>query len=157
MGAMASQITSLTIVYSTVYSGADQKIYGSSASVAFVRGVHRWPHKWPLTRKRFPFDDVIVAYEFCDVFRFSIYRKWNMLLSVQWGNGCLILKYLSSYICVCPCVITDDLAIYHYLGDTETDWPTGERTNIPADKYTLGWVEWSFSLERVFLPEKKRN
>ena len=60
VGAMACQITSLTTVYSTVYSGADQ----SSASLAFVRGIHRWPvnspHKGPVTRKRFLFDDVIM-------------------------------------------------------------------------------------------------
>ena len=54
MSAMASQITSLTIV-SIVYSGADQRKHQSSASLAFVRGIHRWPvnspHKWPVTRK----------------------------------------------------------------------------------------------------------
>ena len=51
MSAMASQITSLTFVYSTVYSGADQRKHQSSASLAFVRGIHRWPvnspHKGP--------------------------------------------------------------------------------------------------------------
>ena len=41
MGAIASQITSLTIVYSTVYSGADQRKHQGSASLAFVRGIHR--------------------------------------------------------------------------------------------------------------------
>ena len=41
MGAMASQITSLAIVYSTVYSGADQRKHQSSASLVFVWGVHR--------------------------------------------------------------------------------------------------------------------
>ena len=65
MGAMPSQNTSLTIVYSTVYSGADQRKHQSSASLAFVRGIHRWPvnspHKWPVTRKMFPFDDVIIS------------------------------------------------------------------------------------------------
>ena len=45
MGAMASQITRLTIVYSTVYSGADQRKHQTSASLAFVRGIHRWPVK----------------------------------------------------------------------------------------------------------------
>ena len=64
MSVMASQITSLTIVYSTVYSGADQRKYQSSASLAFVRGIHRWPvnspHEGPVTRKMFPFDDVIM-------------------------------------------------------------------------------------------------
>ena len=39
MGAMASQITSLTIVYSTVYSDADQRKHQSSVSLAFVRGI----------------------------------------------------------------------------------------------------------------------
>ena len=41
MGSIASQITSLTVVYSTVYSDADQRKYQSSASLAFVRGIHR--------------------------------------------------------------------------------------------------------------------
>ena len=41
IGAIASQITSLTIVYSTVYSDADQRKHQSSASLAFVLGIHR--------------------------------------------------------------------------------------------------------------------
>ena len=65
MSAMASQITSQTIVYSTVYSGADQRKRQSSASLAFVRGIHRSPmnspHKRPVTRKMSPFDDVIMV------------------------------------------------------------------------------------------------
>ena len=39
MGGIASQITSLTIVYSTVYPDADQRKHQSSASLAFVRGI----------------------------------------------------------------------------------------------------------------------
>ena len=62
MGATASQITSHTIVYSTTYSDAGQRKHQSSASLAFVRGTHRGPvnspHKWPVTLKMFPFDDV---------------------------------------------------------------------------------------------------
>ena len=42
MGAMASQIVSRTIVYSNVYSGADQRRHQNSASLAFVRGIHQW-------------------------------------------------------------------------------------------------------------------
>ena len=64
MGAIASQITSLTIVYSAVYSDADQRKYQSSALLAFVWGIHRGPvnspHKWPVTRKMLSFDDVIM-------------------------------------------------------------------------------------------------
>ena len=61
MGTMASQITSLAIVFLTVYSGADQ----SSASLAFVRGIDRWPvnslHKGPVTRGMLPYDDAIMT------------------------------------------------------------------------------------------------
>ena len=64
MSAMASQITSLTVVYPTVYSDADQRKHQSAASLAFARGIHWWPlnspHKWPVTRKMLPFDDVIM-------------------------------------------------------------------------------------------------
>ena len=63
MTTMASKITSITVVYSTVYSDADQRKHHSSASLAFVWGIHRdrWiPHTRPVTRKMFPFDDVIM-------------------------------------------------------------------------------------------------
>ena len=60
MSAMVSQITGVSIVYSTVSSGADQRKHQSSASLAFVRLTHRWPmnssHKGPVARKIFPFD-----------------------------------------------------------------------------------------------------
>ena len=63
MSMMASQNTSLMIVYSTIYSGADQRKHQNSASLVFVRGIHHWPvnspHKGPVTRKMFLFDDAI--------------------------------------------------------------------------------------------------
>ena len=65
MGSMVSQITSLTIGNSAVYSAADQRKHQSSASLAAVRGIHQWPlgspHKWPETRKMFPFDDDVMS------------------------------------------------------------------------------------------------
>ena len=64
MGAVASQITDVSIVCLNVCSGADQRKHQSSASLAFVRGTHRWsvdsPYKGPVTRKMFPLDDVIM-------------------------------------------------------------------------------------------------
>ena len=64
MSTMESQITSITIVYSTVYQGADERKHQSSALLTFVKGIHRWPvnspHKRPVTRKTFTFDDVIM-------------------------------------------------------------------------------------------------
>ena len=95
MGAIASQITSLMIVYSTVYSAAHQRKHQSSTSLAFVRGIHRGPmnspHKWPVTRKMFPFDDVIMC-----VIQGTQYPYYDMkcILSHTWivciicmGNG----------------------------------------------------------------------
>ena len=64
MSAMASQTTGVLIVYSTVCSGADQRKHQSSASLAFVRGIHRWPvhspHQGLVTRKMLPFYHVIM-------------------------------------------------------------------------------------------------
>ena len=78
MGVLASQITSLTIVYSNVYSAVDQRKHQSSASLAFVLGIQRWPvnspHKRPVTRKMFPFDDVIMKKWFATELVISQYR-----------------------------------------------------------------------------------
>ena len=64
MGAIASQINSLMVVYLTVYSDADQRKYQSSVTLAFMRGIHREmvnsPHKWPVMQKMFPFKDLIM-------------------------------------------------------------------------------------------------
>ena len=64
MSAISFQITGVSIACSTVGSGADQRKHQSSASLAFVWGIHRWqvnsPHTRPVTRKMFPFDDVIM-------------------------------------------------------------------------------------------------
>ena len=83
MGMIASQITSLTIVYSIANSGADQRKHQSFASLAFVRGIHRRqvnsPHKWPVTRKKFPSDDVIMI-EVHDVFsQTANTRRWTSI------------------------------------------------------------------------------
>ena len=82
MGAIASQITRLTIVYPTVYSGASQRKPQISASLAFVRGIRRWPvnspHKWPVARKMFSFDDVIMRV------------KYVMLLFGRWMYALLL-------------------------------------------------------------------
>ena len=81
MSVIASQITSLAIVYSTVYSGADQRKHQSSASLAFVRGLHRGPvnspHKWPVTRKMFPFDDVIMLCSTSETKQHYLYVLFN--------------------------------------------------------------------------------
>ena len=59
----------LNIMYDTLWrhkADADQRKHQSSASLAFVRWIHRGPvnspHKWPVTRKMFPFYDVIMTF-----------------------------------------------------------------------------------------------
>ena len=66
MIAMMFQITSISIVYSTICSGPDQRKHQSSASLTFMRGIHLWPvnslHRRPVTRKMFEIDDVIMTH-----------------------------------------------------------------------------------------------
>ena len=89
MGTIASQITSLAVVYSTIYSDGDQRKHQSSASLAFLRGIHRRPvnspQKVPVTRKKFPFDDIIM-------FWFASSRKFDTFSNHQ--KNCLICWYL---------------------------------------------------------------
>ena len=87
MGTVASQIISLTIVYSTVYSNTDQRKHQSSASLAFVWGIHRGSvnsrHKWPVTRKMFPFDDVIMMLTTSKYVPKFLINNWSLhLLSI---------------------------------------------------------------------------
>ena len=85
MTMLASQITSLTVVYSIVYSGVNQRKHQSSASLAFVREIHRgpvnFPHKWPVTRKMFPFDDVIMSCKSCACAKTA--RQYLMVIPIM--------------------------------------------------------------------------
>ena len=87
MAAMASQITSLTIVYSTVYSVLDQRKHQNSASLAFVWGIQWWPvnssHKRQATRKMFPFDDVNLM---APSFQLAILPCWRSRLLRNWNH-----------------------------------------------------------------------
>ena len=89
MGARASQIISLTIVYSTVYSDADQRKHQGSASLAFVWGIHRgpvnYPYKWPFIRGK------------CFHLMTS---SWSISNSSKWGHD-RKCKYISIYLNVC--------------------------------------------------------
>ena len=66
ISAMIYRITGFLIVYATVCSGADRTKHQSSSPLAFVQGIHRWPvispHKGPVTRKMFLFDDIVMPF-----------------------------------------------------------------------------------------------
>ena len=69
MSAMTSQITCTSTVCSAVCSGSHQRKHQSSALLAFVSRIRRWPrdspHKGPVARKMGPFDDVIIKQPIC--------------------------------------------------------------------------------------------
>ena len=117
MSAMASQITSVTIVYSTVYSSVDQRKHQSSVSLAFVRGIHRWPvnspHKGPITRKMFPLDDVIM----CCI----DYLCTTTLSQTTFSNAFSWMKYMN-----CDWYFTEVC-------------PRGPFENIPASVQIMAW------------------
>ena len=85
MSPMASQITGVSIVGSTVCSCADQRKHRSFASLAFVRGIHRWPidspHKGPVTRNFFQ-----LMTSSCEV-SFPCNRGWALKDTSQKQNG----------------------------------------------------------------------
>ena len=114
MREIASQITSLDIVYSTVYLGADQSKHQSSASLAFVWGIHRGPvnspHKWPVTRKMLPFDDVIMSMSYYLLVIYTLklpvfmicwarHKKYLNTLSHAWLD-CLTVSHLGAAMCL---------------------------------------------------------
>ena len=114
MSEIASQITSLTIVYSTVHSGADQSKHQSSASLAFVWEIHRWPvnfpYKWPVTRKIFPFDDVIMRHisEFLVHVALCMMTSWHwnhfLITGTLWGTV-YPKKYAHGFVVLCFVVV----------------------------------------------------
>ena len=97
MSAMTSQITNLTIVYSAVYAGKDQRKFQSSASLAFVKGIRRGPlnspHKGSVRRKIIPFDDVIMSiiYAHKKIAKHHSPGEWSRAHSAMFGQW-LILR-----------------------------------------------------------------
>ena len=113
MISIASQITSLKMDYLSVYSGANQIKHQSSASLAFVRGIHRRPvnslHKGPATRKMFPFDDVIM-------------RMYDSNNTKGWVMGGIILLIMLDYIwfIISWWLYRSSLLCFHWCGNCIT-------------------------------------
>ena len=98
MSMMVSQITSLVMVYSSVYSGADQRTHQSFASVAFVQGIHQWPvnspHKGPVMRKMFSSDHFIMKCKYMFLFPLkNSARKGLSAPAKMGGTWCRLLYH----------------------------------------------------------------
>ena len=128
MGTMASQITSISIVYSNVSSGADQIKHQSSASLALVRGIHRSPvnspYKWPVTRKMFPYDDVIM---FCLFSLPFVGNGWDW-----WSHACIKSKPRTG------CV--DSIGELCYHGLTRYDVYTAVNISNVIETLLFSWL-----------------
>ena len=87
-----SAMASITIVYSMFYSSPNQRKHQNSASLAVVRGIHRWPvippHTGPVTRKMFSFDDVIMTCRHFETPCRSLWRHYNELCLKQRSSIC---------------------------------------------------------------------
>ena len=115
MSKIAFQTNSVSIVYSTFCSGVDQRKYQSSASLAFARGIHRGPgnspHKEPVTRKNFPFDDVIMKNIF--IYSSILISRINILNHGYHDRGNAITGHKNTRSCIdneCCCLCTVDIS-----------------------------------------------
>ena len=132
MDAIASQITSLTIVYSIVCSDADQRKLQSSASLAFVQGIHRGPvnspHKWPVTRKMFPFDDVIMYHGLHTSFYQALRNEQNGQHFADDIFICISMKQIVFRLIISQCFfrwwLGTQLATSHYMNQCSPSFMT---------------------------------
>ena len=118
--------------------------YGGSGtgyeSLAFVRGIHRRPanspHKWPVTRKMFPFDDVIMSGDDLSP-RHCLNQGWLTLMAhvhtindpFYWHGLTLIPAWISNHI---QCKMGDDIT-------------------YPFSNFN-GCSRWSFGMDKLFHP-----
>ena len=142
MGAMASYITSVQIVYSSVYSGAYQRKHQSSASLVFVWGIHRWPvnspHKGPVTRKMFPFDDVIKV-KLC--FRHSL-----LCCGCQWLAGFMGKRLFTlglDYVCFVPKYFAMVFAMVSSTVSEKRCWIWSSLVDIRLNSEQMLWITFS--------------
>ena len=163
MSTIASQITSLTIVYSTVYSGTDQRKHQSSASLSFVRGNHRGPHKWPVTRKMFPFDDVIMDIVVSGMeTRNSTYKGFMRMLSKSWQHRCswyLRNNQIERWLCnirypnLKPNLVKTRLPTT-YFSFTQSFWNLAQSTSVSLpcsvqNLKSIGQVKWMLWTNKI--------
>ena len=130
MGAMASQITSLTIVYSTVFQTEIKENITASRHWPLCGEFTGWiPHKWPVTRKMFPFDDVIMETDgqYEDLCARSRYQEQG--------------EVIISHVITCPCPWY--LLVANRSPYEPADCPVSRGTSVPAVRTWLVYHEIS--------------
>ena len=114
---LVAQITGVSIVYSTVFAGADQRKHQSSASPAFVRGIHRWPvnspHKGLVLREMFPLDNVIMSQGFSVENSITSSFRWFAWRSLFSFVRVGIARYLSTALKTMVSMPWDEIMALH--------------------------------------------
>ena len=153
MSSMVSQIASLMIVYSTVYSGADQRKHQSSVSLASVRGIHRWlvnsPHKGPVMRKMFPFHDIIMhGCQGNGAYRSGYISVTNMSGMHTWNRHCKLfvtMKVIISWLWISMITLSNG-NIFHATGHLCEEFAGHRRSpRTKASDVELWCFLWSAS------------
>ena len=155
---MTSQITGVSIVYLTVCSGADRRKHKRSASLAFVRGIHRWPvnspRKGPVTRKMYPFDDVIMSAIILCTFYCNWAHKHHPYLTPV--GRCLLLYIIIiiiiiSIIIIIIIVLYDNVTTLYFLQFSTSLKKLIDNWNITTTKWLRHTVYCRVSWQPTFM------
>ena len=161
-------------------SGTDQRKHQSSASLAFVRGIHRRPvsssHKWPVTRKMFPFDDVILTTRWIHwcCLSYDKLLKWTMkchitrvekLVAVVWtifsirykeGFWCCLIYFKSL-----KWTMKSQMTIKFKIIDSQRHWVKVDsnrcKVSIQILCFSLHYTDTSLSLLMKYSPLNPSN
>ena len=152
MSVITSEITGISIVYSTVCWGADQTEHQSSTSLVFVNGIHRWPvdspHKEQVTGKMFPFDDIIMDTLYCNN---NLVLSWVLIshnlpcISISTSLGLCLHAYCSNTWAGCwdfyqtPYLYTEYIP-WNIRADSRFG-PANERVCYFVMTFLIGWVQ----------------
>ena len=110
MGAIASQITSLTIVYSTVYSDADERKHQSSVSLAFVRGILPETGEFP-AQMASNAENVSIWWRHHDIMHTQMHVNNNSLKIIAYKNTILIrIRHQTTFILSFRVILSDTLS-----------------------------------------------
>ena len=154
----ASQITSLTMVYSTVYSAVDQRKHKSSASLVIVRRIHRWPgnslHKGPVMRK------IVSIWWHHHVMKpiglqvlFTGSQRWRQDFIIKFRptsffNIKIILQAMIHIIDIKNTVFRQSCLLIVLVRLYYLHIERVARSLLNKSKYNTWWAEWSCHVER---------
>ena len=157
MGTIASQITSLTIVYTTVYSEADQSKHRSSASLAFVWGIHR--DRWiPRTKGQLRGKCFHLMTSSCKIlfksftFSFAVFQFWIVYISKNYSIFFQLCGIYWTWTIFAPRTVAEDflIAICRYDHPVFSYYPQQIGASVCSEHFlvhdVLIWNHFEFTM-----------